>query len=127
MEWSHHRAVLSDNKDGLSKYPPYLEHCMTHYSYSYYITEVQVVKQMATVTASQQPTIAIITANYCEKLAVDAMMQNKTTYVKYKTGGRWNISTVRIYTMQNMFSNTVNSDRYDAVLINRSQNNCCDE
>ena len=46
---------------------------------------------MATVTANQQPTIAVITANYCEKLAVDAMMENKTTYVKWKTGGKENI------------------------------------
>lgn len=49
--------------------------------------EVQVVKQMNVVSASNQPTVAIITANYCEKMAVDAMMENKTTYVKYKTGG----------------------------------------
>lgn len=45
------------------------------------------VKQMPTIAANQQPTIAIITANYCEKLAVDAMMDNKTTFVKYKTEG----------------------------------------
>ena len=57
-----------------------------------YIVEVQDVKQMATVTKHQQPTIAIITANYCEKLAVDAMMQDKTTFVKFKTNGRFNIS-----------------------------------
>ena len=48
-------------------------------------------KQMATVTKHQQPTIAIITANYCEKLAVDAMMQDKTTFVKFKTNGRLDI------------------------------------
>jgi hypothetical protein len=57
--------------------------------YVYIFTEVQEVKQMMTVSANQQPTIAIITANYCEKLAVDAMMENKTTYVKFKTGGRF--------------------------------------
>ena len=43
---------------------------------------------MPTIAANQQPTIAIITALYCEKLAIDAMMENKKTYVKYKTEGR---------------------------------------
>lgn len=51
-------------------------------------TEVQMVQHMPRIAANQQPTIAIITANYCEKLAVDAMMDNKTTFVKYKTEGR---------------------------------------
>lgn len=46
------------------------------------------VQHMPRIAANQQPTIAIITANYCEKLAVDAMMDNKTTFVKYKTEGR---------------------------------------
>ncbi|XP_061179819.1 uncharacterized protein LOC133188409 isoform X2 [Saccostrea echinata] len=57
-------------------------------------SEVQLVKQMPTIAANQQPTIAIITANYCEKLAVDAMMDNKTTFVKYKTEGESNVYTV---------------------------------
>ncbi|XP_052805319.1 uncharacterized protein LOC128234829 [Mya arenaria] len=57
-------------------------------------TEVQVVKQMNVVSASNQPTIAIITANYCEKMAVDAMMENKTTYVKYKVKGESNAYTI---------------------------------
>ncbi|XP_048779756.2 uncharacterized protein LOC125683076 isoform X2 [Ostrea edulis] len=57
-------------------------------------SEVQMVKQMPTIAANQQPTIAIITANYCEKLAVDAMMDNKTTFVKYKTEGESNVYTV---------------------------------
>ncbi|WAR04978.1 hypothetical protein MAR_020347 [Mya arenaria] len=56
--------------------------------------EVQVVKQMNVVSASNQPTIAIITANYCEKMAVDAMMENKTTYVKYKVKGESNAYTI---------------------------------
>ena len=53
------------------------------------ISEVQMVKQMPTIAANQQPTIAIITGNYCEKLAVDAMMDNKTTFVKFKTEGMY--------------------------------------
>lgn len=38
---------------------------------------VQVVKAMPTIVKSRQPTIAIITAQYCEKLAVDAMIDDK--------------------------------------------------
>ncbi|XP_022338158.2 uncharacterized protein LOC111133782 isoform X3 [Crassostrea virginica] len=57
-------------------------------------SEVQMVKHMPSIAANQQPTIAIITANYCEKLAVDAMMDNKTTFVKYKTEGESNVYTV---------------------------------
>ncbi|XP_076437063.1 uncharacterized protein LOC143276450 isoform X2 [Babylonia areolata] len=56
-------------------------------------TEVQMVKQMPTIAANQQPTIAIITANYHEKVAVDAMMDNKTTYVRYKTEGESHVYT----------------------------------
>ncbi|XP_076092610.1 uncharacterized protein LOC143064006 isoform X2 [Mytilus galloprovincialis] len=57
-------------------------------------TEVQHVKQMPTIAANQQPTIAIITANYSEKLAVDAMMEQKTTFVKFKTEGESNVYTI---------------------------------
>ena len=35
-----------------------------------------------------QPTIAIITVNYFEKLAVDAMIENKVTFVRHKQGER---------------------------------------
>ena len=55
---------------------------------------MQHVKQMPTIAANQQPTIAIITANYCEKLAVDAMMEQKTTFVKFKTEGMYSISQI---------------------------------
>lgn len=51
-------------------------------------TEIKLVKQMPKVVRAQQPTIAIITAQYCEKLAVDAMIDNQDTYVRYKTEGR---------------------------------------
>ena len=39
-----------------------------------------------------QPTIAIITVHYFEKMAVDAMMTNKQTFVRYATVGKkiWN-------------------------------------
>ncbi len=36
---------------------------------------------------ASKPTIAIITSRYYEKLAVDAMMENKTTYVRFKAEG----------------------------------------
>lgn len=51
-------------------------------------TQVTIVKQMPTMASAKQPTIAIITAQYCEKLAVDAMIENKETYVRYTTVGK---------------------------------------
>ncbi|XP_011154099.1 uncharacterized protein LOC105191968 isoform X2 [Harpegnathos saltator] len=53
-------------------------------------TQVQVVKQMPTMASAKQPTIAIITAQYCEKLAVDSMIENKETFVRYTTVGTAN-------------------------------------
>ena len=49
-----------------------------------YLAEVKEVKDMNYISTNQHPAIAIITANYCEKLAVDEMMEDKTTYVKLK-------------------------------------------
>lgn len=49
----------------------------------------QVVKQMPTIASNKQPTIAIITAQYCEKVAVDAMLENKETFVRYTTVGEF--------------------------------------
>ncbi|KZC12326.1 hypothetical protein WN55_04177, partial [Dufourea novaeangliae] len=45
-------------------------------------------------TQIQQPTIAIITAQYCEKLAVDSMIENKETFVRYTTVGESNVYTL---------------------------------
>lgn len=56
-------------------------------------TEVQMIKNMPMIATNLQPTIAIITYQYCEKMAVDAMMENKTTYVRYKTEGESNVYT----------------------------------
>jgi hypothetical protein len=51
--------------------------------------EVKIVKQMPTQTqVGRKPTIAIITSKYYEKLAVDSMMEDKTTFVRYKTEGK---------------------------------------
>ncbi|XP_064643977.1 uncharacterized protein LOC135497910 isoform X3 [Lineus longissimus] len=57
-------------------------------------TEVKAVKQFNTATTGQRPTIAIITAMYHEKMAVDAMMRDKTTFVKYKKEGESNLYTI---------------------------------
>ncbi|XP_058064092.1 uncharacterized protein LOC131213896 isoform X1 [Anopheles bellator] len=49
--------------------------------------EIKIVKQMPTISSSKQPTIAIVTAQYCEKVAVDVMLENKETFVRYTTVG----------------------------------------
>ena len=46
---------------------------------------------------SERPTIAVITSNYYEKLAVDAMMENKTTYVKYQSASKSDTFTKQYY------------------------------
>ncbi|XP_075549532.1 uncharacterized protein LOC142583103 isoform X1 [Dermacentor variabilis] len=73
-------------------------------------TEVKMVRQMPTVHGSQQPTIAIITAQYCEKLAVDVMIENKNTFVRYKTEGESNV-----YTLGNIGAHRVVSTKLPAV------------
>ena len=51
--------------------------------------EVTIVKQMPRgVDGAHQPTIAVITAQYFEKMAVDAMMTNKQTFMRYATVGK---------------------------------------
>lgn len=50
-------------------------------------TEVVTISQQPSVSNEEQPTIAIITVNYYEKLAVDAMMTNKITFVRHKPEG----------------------------------------
>ncbi|XP_068205100.1 uncharacterized protein [Palaemon carinicauda] len=58
-------------------------------------TDLKVVRQMPTITSNKQPTIAIITAHYSEKLAVDTMIENQETFVRYTTvGGESNIYTL---------------------------------
>lgn len=73
-------------------------------------TEVKLVRQMPTVHGSQQPTIAIITAQYCEKLAVDVMIENKNTFVRYKTEGESNV-----YTLGNIGAHRVVSTKLPTV------------
>lgn len=62
-----------------------------------YDAQVTVVKQMPTMISSKQPTIAIITAQYCEKLAVDAMIENKETFVRYTTVGKIHVIVAKSY------------------------------
>ena len=45
------------------------------------------VKSIPAAQIKKSPRIAIITVNYSEKLAVDAVMEDKVTFVKYKAEG----------------------------------------
>ncbi|TRY69155.1 hypothetical protein TCAL_02185 [Tigriopus californicus] len=57
--------------------------------------QVTVVKQMPRIVEkSLQPTIAIITSQYHEKMAVDAVLTNKQTFVRYATVGEANVYTL---------------------------------
>ncbi|XP_030755765.1 uncharacterized protein LOC115882072 isoform X2 [Sitophilus oryzae] len=71
---------------------------------------ITIVKQMPTMASSKQPTIAIITAQYCEKLAVDAMIENKETFVRYTTVGESNV-----YTLGNIGAHRVVSTKLPTV------------
>ena len=42
---------------------------------------------MPRLTGYDQPNIAVITSLYCEKLAVDALIDDKTTFINYKAEG----------------------------------------
>ena len=46
---------------------------------------------------SRQPTIAIITSQYHEKMAVDAMMTNRQTFVRYATVGQCSQTLVCLF------------------------------
>lgn len=56
--------------------------------------EVIMVQQQPSVANDDQPTVAIICVNYYEKLAVDAMMSNKVTFVRHKPEGESNVYTI---------------------------------
>ncbi|UXI18615.1 COP9 signalosome complex subunit 5-like [Sarcoptes scabiei] len=78
-------------------------------------TQIKRVRQMPEVVRSQQPTIAIITAQFCEKLAVDSMIENKDTYVRYKQEGESNV-----YTLGNIGPHRVVATKLPAVGNTRS-------
>ncbi|KAA3681596.1 uncharacterized protein DEA37_0001519 [Paragonimus westermani] len=74
-----------------------------HFDFAVYVwlgelTEVKEVKgtnNMQQVSVCEKPTIAIITNLLCEKLAVDAMIEQKTTFVRYRTeGGESHVYTI---------------------------------
>ncbi|KAM8720580.1 hypothetical protein ACLKA7_006596 [Drosophila subpalustris] len=82
--WSEQDVLLviqSLQDRGLIKLMEYNAYTRIHHEDK----EIKVVKQMPTIASNKQPTIAIITAQYCEKLAVDAMLENKETFVRYTT------------------------------------------
>lgn len=75
---------------------------------------------MPRVTSSQQPVIAIITAQYCEKLAVDSMISDKETFVRYRvTTGQDNssneLSANYVYTLGNIGDHRVVSTKLTSV------------
>lgn len=76
-----------------------------------------VFKQSPSVSGSRQPSLAIITANYCEKLAVDAMIDNKETFVRYATVGESNV-----YTLGNIGAHRVVSTKLPTLSQSRSAN-----
>ncbi|XP_022236280.1 uncharacterized protein LOC106476818 [Limulus polyphemus] len=73
------------------------------------------VHQMPKVVSFQQPTIAIITAQYCEKVAVDAMIENRDVYFRYKTEGE-----SHVYTLGNIGSHRVVATKLPCVGHDRS-------
>ncbi|KAM7346771.1 uncharacterized protein ACRADG_006556 isoform 3-T4 [Cochliomyia hominivorax] len=82
--WEEQDVILvfmSLKERGLIKSMEYNSYTRIHHEDK----EIKVVKQMPTIASNKQPTIAIITAQYCEKLAVDAMLENKETFVRYTT------------------------------------------
>lgn len=82
-------------------------------------TKVQMVKQMPKVQRSQQPVIAIITGQYCEKLAVDSMISDKETFVRYRvTAGQdesANSSSNYVYTLGNIGDHRVVSTKLTSI------------
>lgn len=64
---------------------------------------LQIVKQMPIMVRAKQPTITIITAKYCEKLAVDSMIENKETFVRYTTVGKFRIYTYVVTIVSRIF------------------------
>lgn len=48
----------------------------------------KIVEQIPIIQNNRQPTVAIITAEYCEKVAVDILIENKETFVRYTTLGK---------------------------------------
>ncbi|XP_055327513.1 uncharacterized protein LOC129580836 isoform X2 [Paramacrobiotus metropolitanus] len=73
-------------------------------------TTFTITKHMPSLQPWEQPTIAVITALFCEKLAVDAMMDNKETFVRYQTQGEGTV-----YTLGNIGPHRIVSTKLPAV------------
>ncbi|KQS29942.1 uncharacterized protein LOC6549714 isoform X2 [Drosophila erecta] len=111
--WSEQDVLLvikSLQERGLIKSMEYNAYTRIHHEDK----EIKVVKQMPTIASNKQPTIAIITAQYCEKLAVDAMLENKETFVRYTTVGESNV-----YTLGNIGAHRIVSTKLPSVGSNR--------
>ncbi|XP_052849240.1 uncharacterized protein LOC128260348 isoform X4 [Drosophila gunungcola] len=111
--WSEQDVLLviqSLQERGLIKSMEYNAYTRIHHEDK----EIKVVKQMPTIASNKQPTIAIITAQYCEKLAVDAMLENKETFVRYTTVGESNV-----YTLGNIGAHRIVSTKLPSVGNNR--------
>ncbi|XP_033247152.1 uncharacterized protein LOC108164679 isoform X4 [Drosophila miranda] len=107
--WSEQDVLLviqSLQERGLIKSMEYNAYTRIHHEDK----EIKVVKQMPTIASNKQPTIAIITAQYCEKLAVDAMLENKETFVRYTTVGESNV-----YTLGNIGAHRIVSTKLPSV------------
>ncbi|VVC32030.1 Nucleoside phosphorylase domain [Cinara cedri] len=62
--------------------------------YTRVVLHDKIVEQIPIIQTNRQPTVAIITAEYCEKVAVDALIENKETFVRYTTVGESNVYTI---------------------------------
>ncbi|XP_015380168.1 PREDICTED: uncharacterized protein LOC107173931 isoform X2 [Diuraphis noxia] len=62
--------------------------------YTRVVLHDKIVEQMPVIQYNRQPTVAIITAEYCEKVAVDTLIDNKETFVRYTTVGESNVYTI---------------------------------
>ncbi|XP_073832343.1 uncharacterized protein isoform X2 [Musca autumnalis] len=107
--WEEQDVILvfmSLKERGLIKSMEYNSYTRIHHEDK----DIKVVKQMPTIASNKQPTIAIITAQYCEKLAVDAMLENKETFVRYTTVGESNV-----YTLGNIGAHRIVSTKLPSV------------
>ncbi|CAD5111430.1 DgyrCDS738 [Dimorphilus gyrociliatus] len=59
-----------------------------------YDKSVREMKQMPVQQGIKKPSIAIITSSFFEKMAIDSMMSDKTTFVKFKQEGDGNVYTI---------------------------------
>jgi len=49
--------------------------------------DVKLSKEFPNIAPRDTPTVALITSRFCEKVAVDAMLESKVTYIKHDPDG----------------------------------------